>query len=636
MFILGAISILQMALLPGFLFTYGFRLCNDPLRLVVCTFCLSALFNFFIVHICLLFGILLPVCVYILFILELFVLAYLTYSRGFFKNFVQQTAATSQKPNTFGLQLLVPSDFVGFLAIMILILTASEIVLRMGDTFTTPDALASWNRWGQEIAQNSWATYTLGYPQLIPSNYALNYLFMQNSEIWFFSKFWISNFFFVLLLSIYQLYQNEKRWEIALAVPMTFIIFYQITTSKHIYDGTVDVALATFAFNTVVTLLNAGKTSDLSVRSRELLLGALFAIGSALTKQGGLFMLIAYPLLTYFLVIKPNTCIDKSRVFKLAVILSAGTLMAVIPWYIPDIFNKQTITSTLIFDIHKGRGLWERLGHAWHLIEMRTFPGELILLILFVSLSLVVKRYRLITLLVAFPYALFWALGFSYDKRNIALSLPFFGLSAAMGMGTIWSSLKAIAVKILGVSESKFKPIALISIGLGLMVALNYWLDYHTLQRQHTRDIVNTAGVVPLNHHLAEYFREDRPSGKILTSYKNLLWIPHFRYRLYVNVAYQPPKIPDWSKLIVPYHLKDLNWFLQMFKNEEIRFVLFDRVAMPGVLKQYLDIGVKTGEFKKIFTVWKRFIFYEKLTPPKPETLELTNREIANPERGTQ
>lgn len=640
MFLLGLLATLQMAVLPGLLMVCGFRLCSEPLKVITGVFLLSALFNHLFVHISVSVGLLFPATTYILVALELLGLGYLFYQRGGFARLsasLAGTSATTAATTDPGPQrslngFLSFKNGVAIIALLFVLLAAAEAILRLGDTFAHRDTLSSWNRWATELAFNIWPTFSGGYPQLVPSNYALTYLFTQNGEVWFFAKFWISLFFPVLLLSLYQLYWDKKRWEIALAVPFTLIFCYQILGADLVYGGTADIALATFAFSALAALLRASSSADPDRCHRELLLGALFAVGAALTKQGGLYVLALYPLLAWAFVIRSAELEARKRLMPWVAILSAGSLLAVLPWYVREALSERIITADLLFDVHQGRDAWERLLHAWQLLEQPTFNGELLLVIALTLLSLAVPGYRLLTLLVALPYALIWALGFSYDQRNIALALPLFALSSAFGIGVVWRGLNAFMVKNTPLSVPQQRLVISAGLSIAVLVLLNSWFDPHHLQHWHNRALTNTARAAPINHHLIGYFREHPAPGKVLTHYYPMLWIPPLRHRLHSDVLYRRSKPTDWSNANL-YSPKGLDWYLQQLESDGVQFVLFDRAAMPQALKRYLDIGVQTGEFEKLFHVRARFAFYRKLSEPKPETLRLATTTPADGEK---
>jgi hypothetical protein len=55
---------------------------------------------------------------------------------------------------------------------------------------------------------------------------------------------------------------------------------------------------------TVYTLFQATKHDDEEIQLRYVFLGSVFAAGTALTKQNGLLVFAAYPVLAYWMILK--------------------------------------------------------------------------------------------------------------------------------------------------------------------------------------------------------------------------------------------------------------------------------------------------------------------------------------------
>ena len=121
-----------------------------------------------------------------------------------------------------------------------------------------------------------------------------------------------------------------------------------------------------------------------------------------------------------------------------AVVLLLAVLIA--PWYVYKLLaihrgDEHTLTAYLLHDIHQGRNLWQRLLHAFGLLHEAIPLPAVAALLAAMALALRDPVQRRLTLLVAAPFALLWALGFSYDLRNLSLAIPF--AAAAAGIGAV-------------------------------------------------------------------------------------------------------------------------------------------------------------------------------------------------------
>ena len=175
-------------------------------------------------------------------------------------------------------------------------------------------------------------------------------------------------------------------------------------------------------------------------RARLVIVGALVAGGAALTKQAGLFIAAVYPILTWLLVYRAtNTSRGRERLWRMPLATAAILVTVVLPFYLVTQWaistgQEASITQLLLNDMHEGRNLGERLLHALGLLRQPLGSPLLILLVVAILAGLRDKTARVLLLVVVVPFLFIWALGFSYDLRNIALVLPFAGMATGTGL----------------------------------------------------------------------------------------------------------------------------------------------------------------------------------------------------------
>ena len=399
--------------------------------------------------------------------------------------------------------------------------------MHAGDIFQQWDAVVSWNRWAIDWAANGLPRRTAEYPQLLPTNLSLTYVFIQDSTIWFFAKGLMPLFCLFLLLAMLDLGQATKQTGYYCAVPIAYGLLVAVLRFRFISSGYGDVPVAFMGFAGVYALLlatlpashcrTAGEplavsrasptgecfpkdaparsSIDAAMRMKYVLLGAVLCAGAALTKQAGLYIAAVYPILAWSLAglhlsrspiqglplpsgegwgegrltRAPNSggrpfsgfpsprpspkgrggllayasrqmakvpwgqCREMALVLLLLVVLIA-------PWYVYKLLAihggaDNMVTAYLLHDIHQGRNLWQRLLHAGGLLRAAIPLPVIAALLAAMALALRDPVQRRLMLLVAAPLALLWALGFSYDLRNIALAIPF--AAAAAGFGAV-------------------------------------------------------------------------------------------------------------------------------------------------------------------------------------------------------
>ena len=345
---------------------------------------------------------------------------------------------------------------------------------QIGQIFQQWDAVVSWNRWAIDWAANRLPSGTGLYPQLLPANVSLTYVFMQTSEIWIFAKAFQFLFCLMLLLAMFDAARATGNFGFVPGVLITYGLLVAVLRFRMIGSGYADVPLAFFSFAAVYALLLATGTRHLGtggllpgghpapgncsllagcrVRSAEgaqmrapcthgrryVMVGAVLAAGAALTKQTGLYIALLYPLLAWLLALRnrPDP-VGRNAGTLLRVALLTGALAA--PWYLHKFAEFRAArdgdnTARLVSDFHEGRSLPQRLLHGAGMLADAITPAGAALLLLAIAAGLRDPLTRWLVGLVVAPLGLIWAAGFSYDLRNLTLVLPFAGAAAGMGL----------------------------------------------------------------------------------------------------------------------------------------------------------------------------------------------------------
>ena len=152
------------------------------------------------------------------------------------------------------------------LAFAAMLLAAATLVIagfalaglaQIGQIFQQWDAVVSWNRWAIDWAANRLPAGTSLYPQLLPANVSLTYVFMQTSEIWIFAKAFQFLFCLMLLLAMFDAARATGNFGFVPGVLITYGLLVAVLRFRMIGSGYADVPLAFFSFAAVYALLLA-------------------------------------------------------------------------------------------------------------------------------------------------------------------------------------------------------------------------------------------------------------------------------------------------------------------------------------------------------------------------------------------
>ncbi|MBC8504245.1 MAG: hypothetical protein H8D34_05270 [Chloroflexi bacterium] len=531
MLLLGFLSVLQITLLPGLLILKAFNIKRGTIHKLIFSFALSLITNHLVVFGITAIRINISYTFYAIFAIELILFIKL-YAGSLVKS-VGSTISTKistvleyihslkflQKEASLRNFSQTISEIIGFIFV---ILAASSIwwafkvwYTNIDTVFTQWDTIVSWNRWATEWYSGIFPTSTSRYAQLIPTNFAVSYAFLRSTQIQFFAKSIMPLFNLFILLLILDLGLDNKNTGYFIGVVATRYIIKKFLGS-YIASGYVDVALAFFTLITVYTLLKAKSTSNPNQKLSYVGLGAIFAAGTALTKQNGLFVFAVYPFLAYWLILRNITSLNrKDQIIKVAKWFGIS-LCIILPWYI---FNEtrilmganETNILYLAVDRHEGRNLAERFIRAMGLLEKYAFLFPFILLLLPFLDSAIIW----ISLTILIPYTLIWAFAFSTFPRNLSIALPILGLVTGMATQKVIEFGEKLTTKI-KIERLKLYIITTSTI-LGIIIGSLFVSDTILIdhQEEQQKDILLRS----INHKIYDYFDDIGHYEPIMTNY---------------------------------------------------------------------------------------------------------------------
>lgn len=447
--IFGVVSVLQALVLPGTIILKKIKFSGSGFQKLVYAAALSLVTSYFLVVILVFLNIYKQGVLIFIFLLEILFLyrlfkaelnqpIYIILSERW-KKFTETLQSLSRSWLSF-------TNFSGFVGAVLslgaFILSASLLWWSIksalhysGTIFDVWDAVVSWNRWALYWANGEFPLNTRNYPQLIPANYSLSYVFMGSTEIQFFAKFIILPMAFFILGMPFDLGLQTKEKGFFFSTIITYLLLKKFLILE-LTNGYVDGTMAFFALLTVYTLIKISFETNEQKKKQLIWLGAIFAGSAPIAKQAGAYIFLFYLLWLYFGILKKDTVISTLEHKKL--LFQSLTISAILalPWYIIKqvvfwLGDDRSEISTLVevsSNVHYNVSLQEQIIQAISSFEIYLILFPVILLAFFLLKPL----YRWLVVTLILPYPLLWAIIASYDTRNLSVFFPIFGLVAGI------------------------------------------------------------------------------------------------------------------------------------------------------------------------------------------------------------
>jgi len=522
MYFLGWLAFFQMSFLPGFLLISILKIrVRSIIEKIIFIFSLSLIINFILVFLLTLTKLYQPVYCYVIFISELIIFL----------------IVVKNQPLTVDIFLPKKSSFLynlGAIVVEIVIFRFFLLFIQnlsLNSVFLTGDAIDSWNQWAIQWARNQIPKLTYHYPQLIPANWSLTYVFMQTTRVELFAKLLMPLFVLGILLIFLDLYLQTKKTHFLFSLIITGGLFHYYFDSSFLRDGYVDIAFAFFALLPFYAFQLYQKYKQIEY----LFLIIIFSLGSILTKQlGALVILTVVPILWQpkRLTLAGN---KRPRDYYFWLLIIGLLVIVILGWYLlklPEIktaINIFQLYRTAIMGKLTDLSIQSRLAQSIKLLTPN-IKGIIIVTItvLLSLLSLVKKTPAQIFFFIILPFFLFWSFFLNYDQRNLAVIFPYLGYTSAAGLEKILVTKYTIRNKKARLSLSIPIIIFIIFIAIAsFFVNNNYLLQQQTEGKKQ-------IGIPELNSRLYEYYYKNGFSGKIATSYYRLCNLPEIgKYCLY-------------------------------------------------------------------------------------------------------
>lgn len=605
MFILGICSLLQMLYLPGAIVVSILQPKTRFIQKIVCTVGLSLVINYVLVLILTLLHIYLQGVVIAIFVIEAAALIWLSRKKlmvswgsvvGSIWHSVTSTLkellSTENRDNQPDLNDMVKKVLIIIslcFALIAIFWMIRIFISSIGTVFNGWDSVVAWNRWAGVWAANQLPMNTHNYPQLVPINWSLTYVYMGTTQVQLFAKLIMPLFPLLILLLMLDIGFKEKSFSAFLGTFLSYYIFKHFL-GEEMVNGYVDFVVAFFAFLTIYILMLVRDTQEKREKTLLLTGAAIFAAGSAVSKQAGIYVLLLFPIFGYFVALKQKKVNIPKEFWKILIFAWLLAIIIASPWYV---FKQITfllqsdfseITPIIQFTANAGGNLplFQQILSA-----LKSLDHYLWFLVLLIPAFFVIKpKYRIIALSIVFPFTLLWSYVASYDYRNLSLMFPFLGLLTGLGIeGFLQLFLRFF--KFLKYDRWKVVvfPIAIIL----LVVAGNF---IATKQRLIDQQITLQKQIFSpeKNDLIYEIINDNGKDTKILTNYPIR-------------------ELPGLEDNQVSFWYDDLQTFISSLNDPSIRFILVPSYANPAI-SDYIDQMINAKELTLIFRN-EQWITYE-------------------------
>jgi hypothetical protein len=418
----GVLALLFVFVLPGLVFVRAFSISNFPQRWFV-VFLSSLTANHLLVSLIAALH-LDPLQTYRAAAAALIAILILLIIKG---------RAGSQSPAYRGVSTILLSD-VGWLVFGLVFLGFTYInVWKHGvpNIFEGGDVSISWNTWSLIWSQGKFPTSSIGYPQFVPTIWAVTYIFTGSTEQYF--AFYIYIFWIVVPIVLNAMNLGRLDWWQPLAPGLAFIWLIAEIQDPWLRaclpQACPDWVAAIFAFSGVVLFVASAPKDrfDSEKITAALISLCLLLIAAATKPQYGLFTAAVFIAVCTDAAkyLQPG---ERTRLTIVAVALVSAFAAAYAIYFLH-------LTTTRIPDY--SLPMSERLPRALMLLNTNFSLPFRILVFAGLALSPFVTRVRWLALPLVIGFSS-WALMLSYDLRNllglllISAFIPLFALVRAL------------------------------------------------------------------------------------------------------------------------------------------------------------------------------------------------------------
>ncbi len=430
MLLLGILAVIQTVFLPGFIFVSVFKIkTTSKIQKWIYVFALSLFLNYTLITVLTLIGFYKSNVIYFIIAIEVLTITYLVIAKKSkidlginFRHLIIDYISYFKSLSFFRKVLII-------ITTIVVLFYFSLFISNLGTIFYFVDTVNNihWNTWAMDFANNTLPKQSSHFPQLIPANWSISYLLIDEPNVHFFPKSFMPLFFFGNLLMFLDLAINKKNYIYLIALIIYGLFAPIIYNLVFIADGNGDLPVSFFAFLAFYTYL---KTDKEKFELKEFVIVFLFASTAAGTKLAGFYIFFFISMLCLYHFIKNYKLVSKKQISTLfvSVVLILGINLF---WYL---LKPETMAGGLHQPEWLAEGYANILMNALHLAYYNIGPPVIVFFILTILFSLFAKESRYITIFFVIPPIILWMFKYSADFRNLSFAVPFISLVSAVGL----------------------------------------------------------------------------------------------------------------------------------------------------------------------------------------------------------
>lgn len=454
------------------------------------------------------------------------------------------------KAKRLGLQTLLKTFLAGSIAMVCIKIVADNI----GQVFVYWDAAVSWNRWAEDWYHGIFPRFTWNYPQLIPANWSLFYQFLGTEKLQTFPKSLMPIFFVATVLSLVQLSYKTSKPMYLIASAVCCFIYLVVFNPMLVTSGYVDVPVATFTWFSIYFLILAREEPKAPEKIKNYLLFSLIAlVAAALTKQVGLYMFAAHPILAHTLL--KHRGFKEARSFYLKSIIISAVIF-VLPFYAGSVLKMQSAGQNWEFfdylsKLSSAGGVYGQLsiGFAKAIHRYGMPPVFLISMLIIFSIVIIAgyrnsKVCRSLFLIVILPVFTTWLLFFSYQLRNLSIVVPLISICIGSGLHKLLSKTflicnqqkleNSISITIPSFKLPRLKLYQWIFVAIALLFfSLPHYKESRLIAFQHEKLL--RVGNKKINEKIISLYKQGILKERILSKYEFFAYLPELRYKISIT-----------------------------------------------------------------------------------------------------
>jgi len=595
-FFLGAISLVQIFVLPGLALLLLTEKKVGFIKASLLVVLLSILFNFILVWMLVVLGAYNQTNLFVIIVIEIALIVY-----GVYKSFPRVGAG--QLRNQYQRQSIIYLSALDMVVAAVCLFIAYAAIFwwapNLGGPFLRADPNVIWNAWAKVWVSGRMPGNTSGYPQLIPELWSLVYVMSGGAEIQSFARSVNSFFPWFGILGLALLIETKQKIAFVLASLIILPLWFLTPSfSPYVFHGFAEFPLASFILLFSVALMSRNSVADAD--SSLIHIAGLAAILAATTKLNGVFLCVALPMIVFVQDFK----FTGNRDLKLASIYGAvGTLFS-ITWFVyflgslgagQEEYRQFTAIPSSFSDLLTYiLGATKPAMDAWN----RFGPFITSAAVLIFLASLFDKKLWPFAVFIVLPFIAFWLIFLWYGVRNALHTTGLLSLMLSVLIGRHlpttarrWLDKKSLRASLRNDLLSCLRPImpvAAFAFATLALLALYAWppMSDDDLARSE-EDLKWTMGGVParINKELMASFPVTSQPTKVFTNH----W-PVFVLESQAQIDFH------WT----PGFRRPANLLDRWIKKHPDGYVLLSK-RLSNEIREYTDRLVSAGQFDVIY-----------------------------------